>query len=127
MFVFTEPLWLQGWSLRGIGIVGGVVGLWALQAMGLRQLKVFPEVPGQRILIVFDPYRWVRHPMYNSVLLVTLVWILGSPLPYRILLWVGLLVTLSVKLRYEERLLMEQFPEYEIYRRQTKRLMPFVW
>lgn len=36
-----------GWSLRVILAVGGVVGLWALQVMGLRQVKVFPEVPGQ--------------------------------------------------------------------------------
>lgn len=65
--------------------------------------------------------------MYTSVLLVTLAWMLGNPLPYRILLWVGLVVTLSVKLRYEERLLRERFPEYEAYRGQTKRLIPFVW
>ena len=65
--------------------------------------------------------------MYTSVLLVALAWVLGSPLPYRILLWVGLIITLMVKLRYEERLLMERFPEYDAYRRQTKRLIPFVW
>ena len=65
--------------------------------------------------------------MYTSVLLVTLAWMLGSPLPYRMLLWVGLVMTLSVKLQYEERLLKERFPEYEAYRRQTKRLIPYVW
>ncbi|GJL69649.1 MAG: hypothetical protein NPIRA06_22840 [Nitrospirales bacterium] len=95
--------------------------------MGLRQVKVFPEVPGQGKLIVLGPYRWIRHPMYASVFLVTLAWTLGSPLPYCMLLWVGLLVTVSVKIRYEERLLMNRFPEYETYWRQTKRLIPFVW
>ena len=49
--------------------------------------------------------------MYTSVLLVTLVWTLGSPLPYCMLLWVGLVMTFSVKLLYEEHLLMKQFPE----------------
>jgi protein-S-isoprenylcysteine O-methyltransferase Ste14 len=127
MLAFTGPLLPPGWSLQVVLAVGGVVGLWALQVMGLRQVKVFPEVPGQGKLIVFGPYRWVRHPMYTSVLLVTLAWTLGSLLPYRILLWVGLVMTLSVKLRYEERLLMERFPEYETYRLQTKRLIPFVW
>ena len=95
--------------------------------MGLRQVKVFPEVPSQGKLIALGPYRWIRHPMYTSVLLVPLAWTLGSPLPYRLLLWVGLVMTLSAKLRYEERLLIERFPEYEAYRRQTKRLIPFVW
>jgi protein-S-isoprenylcysteine O-methyltransferase Ste14 len=127
MIAFTAPLWPSGWSLRAILLVAGVLGLWALQAMGLRQVKVFPEVHGRGKLIVLGPYRWVRHPMYTSVLLVTLAWMLGNPLPYRILLWVGLVMTLSVKLRYEERLLMERFGEYEAYRHQTKHLIPFVW
>lgn len=98
MIAFTGPLWPPGWSLRVILVGGGVVGLWALQVMGLRQVKIFPEVAGQAKLIVLGPYRWIRHPMYTSVLLVTLALTLGSPLPYRMLLWVGLLVTLSVKL-----------------------------
>ena len=127
VIALTGPLWPSGWILRSILGVGGVVGVWALQIMGLRQVKVFPEVAGQGKLVVLGPYRWVRHPMYTSVLLVTLAWVLGSPLSYRILLWVGLVITLSVKLHYEERLLLERFPEYEAYRRQTKRLIPFVW
>ncbi|HQU29297.1 MAG TPA: methyltransferase, partial [Nitrospirales bacterium] len=73
MFVFREPLGLQGWSFCGIGIVERVVGLWALPAMGRHQVKVFPEISVQGKLIVFGPYRWIRHPMYTSVLLVTLV------------------------------------------------------
>jgi protein-S-isoprenylcysteine O-methyltransferase Ste14 len=127
MIAFTGPLWPPDWSLRGILAGGGVVGLWALRVMGLRQVKVFPEVACQGKLIVVGPYRWVRHPMYTSVLLVTLAWVLGNPLTYRIILWVGLVMTLLIKLRYEERLLMERFPEYDAYRRQTTRLIPFVW
>lgn len=127
VIALTGPLWPPGWGIRGLLVVGGGVGLWALYIMGLRQVKVFPEVASQGKLIVSGPYRWVRHPMYTSVLLVTLAWTLGDPLSYRILLWVGLVMTLSVKLQYEERLLRERFPEYETYRRQTKRLIPFVW
>ena len=67
LIAFTGPLWPPGWSLRVILVRGGVVGLWALQAMELRQMKVFPEVPGQGKLIVLGPYRWIRHPMYTSV------------------------------------------------------------
>lgn len=124
---FTGPLWPSDWNLRGLLAAGGVVGLWALQVMGLRQVNVFPEVPFQRKFIVLGPYRWVRHPMYTSVLLVAMAWVLESPQSYRIILWAGLVMTLMVKLRYEESLLMERFPEYKAYRRQTKRLIPFVW
>ena len=47
LIVFIGPLWPQEWSLRGILGVSGLVGLWALQVMGLRQVKVFPEISGQ--------------------------------------------------------------------------------
>lgn len=122
LIVFTGLLWPQEWSLRGIGIVGGVVGLWALQVMGLRQVKVFPEVPGQGKLIVLGPYRWIRHPMYTSVLLVTL----GSPLSYRMLLWVGISFNLIGQTPVRKGPLMERFPEKEASRGQAKRLIPFV-
>ena len=127
VIALTGPLWPSGWILRSILGVGGVVGVWALQIMGLRQVKVFPEVAAQGSLIILGPYRWVRHPMYTSVLLVTLAWTLGNPLTYRIFLLLGLLITLLIKLQYEERLLMERYSAYEAYRRQTKRLIPFVW
>jgi protein-S-isoprenylcysteine O-methyltransferase Ste14 len=127
LIMFTGPLWPTHWGLRGLMVCGGGIGLWAFLTMGLENLRVFPEVPQHGRLVVHGPYRWVRHPMYTSVLLITLSWILGSPLSYRIMLWVGLLMILLVKLRYEESLLMERFPEYDAYRRQTKRLIPLVW
>lgn len=127
LILFAGPFWSTHWSLQGMMVLGGVIGLWAFLAMGLRNLRAFPEIPQHGWLVVHGPYRWVRHPMYTSVLVITLAWTVEHPLPFRMALWVGLVVTLWVKLRYEERLLMERFPEYEAYRRQTKRLIPFVW
>ena len=127
LILFAGPLWPTHWSLQGMMVLGGVIGLWAFLAMGLRNLRAFPEIPQHGWLVVHGPYRWVRHPMYTSVLVFTLGWTVEHPLPFRVALWGGLLVTLLIKLRYEESLLMERFPEYDNYRRQTKRLIPFVW
>jgi len=127
LIMFTGPLWPTHWSFRGMLVLGGVIGLWAFLAMGLGNIRAFPEFPQHGRLVVHGPYRWVRHPMYTSVLVITLAWMVEHPLPFRMVLWVGLVVTLWFKLRYEESLLMERFPEYDAYRRQTKRLIPFVW
>ena len=127
LIMFTGPLLPTYWSLRGVLVLGGVIGLWAFLAMGLRNLRAFPEIPQHGRLVVHGPYRWVRHPMYTSVLVITLAWMVEHPLPFRMALWVGLLMILLVKLRYEESLLIERFPEYDAYRRQAKRLIPFVW
>ena len=127
LIMIAGPLWPTHWGLRGMMVLGGAIGVWAFLSMGLRNLRAFPEIPQHGRLIVHGPYRWVRHPMYTSLLLITMAWMIEQPLPWRMILWVGLLMTLSVKLRYEESLLIERFPEYEIYRRQTKRLIPLVW
>jgi len=127
LIMFAGPFWPTHWSPQGTMVLGGVIGLWAFLAMGLRNLRAFPEIPQHGWLVVHGPYRWVRRPMYTSVLVITLAWTVEHPLPFRVVLWVGLVVTLWVKLRYEESLLMERFPEYDNYRRHIKRLIPFVW
>ena len=127
LIMFSGPLWPTHWGLRGMMVLGGIIGLWAFLAMGLGNIRPFPEIPQHGKLVVHGPYRWVRHPMYTSVLLVTLAWTLGNPLHYRILLWGGLVMTLSVKLRYEERLLLARFPSYEEYRLRTTRIIPFLF
>ena len=120
------PLWPTHWGLVGMLVLGGVIGLWSFLVMGLGNIRAFPEIPQRGRLVVDGPYRWVRHPMYTSLLLVTLAWTVEHPLPFRLILWIGLVVTLWVKLRHEEQLLLARFPSYERYRRETKRLIPFL-
>ncbi len=127
LIMVAGPLWPNHWSLQGMMVLGGVIALWAFLAMGLGNIRAFPEIPQHGRLVVHGPYRWVRHPMYTSVLVITLAWMMEYPFPFRMMLWGGLVVTLWIKLRYEESLLIERFPEYNNYRRQTKRLIPFVW
>ena len=115
------------WTLRGLLLVGGFVGLWALQSMGIRHLRIVPEISEKGRLVVHGPYRWIRHPMYTSVLLVTFAWMMTNPVWYRIGLWVILFVVLWIKLEYEERLLVGQFPAYASYQGQTSRLIPFLF
>ena len=107
-------------------LLGGVIGLWAFFAMGLGNIRAFPEIPQHGRLVVHGPYRWVRHPMYTSLLLITLAWVLVNPFPFRMILWVGLVATLWVKLNYEEQLLLARFSSYEEYRTRTKRIIPFL-
>lgn len=127
VIMFAGPLWPTHWGLKGMLIGGGVIGLWAFMAMGFGNIRAFPEIPLYGRLVVHGPYRWVRHPMYTSVLVITLAWMVEHPLPFRVGLWVGLVVTFWVKLGYEEQLLLARFPSYEEYRQRTKRLIPFLF
>jgi len=45
----------------------------------------------------------------------------------RAVLWLVLLIDLHFKFSYEEKLLIEKYPEYIDYKKKTKRLIPFIY
>ncbi len=79
-------------------------------------------------LIQTGPYRLVRHPIYMGVLLA----LVGSTLAHgelRGVLGVAMVAVAMVrKLRIEERFMQERFNnEYDLYKRHTAALIPFVF
>jgi protein-S-isoprenylcysteine O-methyltransferase Ste14 len=119
--ILTSRLWCQVVEVGGLAL-----GAWAVTAMGLRQLRAAPDVAAQARLVVNGPYRWIRHPMYAAVLLITAVLVTDNFTWWRLIVWLVLLLNLLEKLHFEETMLMQQFPEYAAYRQRTKRLIPFV-
>jgi protein-S-isoprenylcysteine O-methyltransferase Ste14 len=106
-----------------LGVLGAV---WSRRALAENWSAevVFKE---NHELIERGPYRFVRHPIYTSVLLM----ILGSTLiTGRLASWAGYLlfvVGFWVKLKQEEELLIRHFPApYAAYKSRVKALIPFV-
>lgn len=101
------------------------VSIWARQSFRAAQFSVMAE-PKAGPLLSTGPYRWIRHPMYASALLLLWASILGHF--SAILVIVGLLVTGVIALRIvtEEQFLRASFPDYGIYAQKTKRLIPFL-
>lgn len=124
--VLTGPLIASGpWIV--VQAAGGAVGLWALWTMRPSLRYVLPDVREDAPLLRSGPYAWVRHPMYSSLILLTLAMLVGDFSWLRLVFWVGLVINFDVKLRYEESLLRKHFPEYEEYRQTTARLVPRVY
>jgi len=127
VIALSGPLFLQGTAARILAIGGIVLGIWALFAMEFSNYQILPDVrPGARF-VTRGPYRWIRHPMYTAVLLLTLGWLVGAFVPWRLGLWCMHLVVLLVKLTVEERMLLAHFDEYSDYVGRSKRLIPFVF
>ena len=117
-------------ALAWAGVVLCVAGLafcvWARLALGSNWSGVVTFKGGHE-LITRGPYAIVRHPIYTGflIMIVGTVIVFGHvagiiALPF--IFW-----GLWIKLRYEEKLMLEKFPEaYAAYRRRVKRLVPFV-
>jgi protein-S-isoprenylcysteine O-methyltransferase Ste14 len=123
-FAFPLPLTLLPVTLITLAVA---IALWAMLTMRMGNFTIIPIPKQEAKLITNGPYRFARHPMYASVLLALLgvVILINTWIGYTI--WVLLFIDLYMKLRFEEKLLIEKFPEYEEYMKRTKRLLPYIW
>jgi protein-S-isoprenylcysteine O-methyltransferase Ste14 len=73
-------------------------------------------------------YGFMRHPIYTALLGMVAGTALAEGLGRWVLIFVGVLLFVSLKIRAEERLLSQEFPdEYARYRRAVPRLLPRPW
>lgn len=124
-----HPLAAAPWA-RGLQAAGVVLAFWAFAVMTIAQRRLFrisPDPTGHTALVRSGPYRWIRHPMYSSILMVVggAVADWGSATGW--VLFAALAGVLWSKLEFEERLLLARFPGYAAYRTQSWRLVPLVY
>jgi protein-S-isoprenylcysteine O-methyltransferase Ste14 len=117
------PAYATGALLIALGLVLVVAGGIQLGSA----LTPFPAPRGQGELVAAGVYRHARHPMYGGGILVAAGWSLlfGSILGGALTLL--LVAFFELKSRREEAWLVQRYPGYEAYRRQTKRrFLPFL-
>ena len=124
--VITGPIWATAVITVGLELLGFAVGFWALRTMTFRNLNILPDIRPGSGLVTHGPYRYIRHPMYSALLLVTLALVVDTFSTARLILWIILVSDLWLKLTHEERLLARYFGEYKDYQQRTKRLIPFL-
>ncbi|MEN8141607.1 MAG: isoprenylcysteine carboxylmethyltransferase family protein [Thermodesulfobacteriota bacterium] len=115
----------------GAGLLLGsslFLAAWSFSALRPGSFNIRPALRKGARLVKSGPYRYVRNPMYGSVLLAG-----GGVLFVNCSLWralTGLLLTLIVlvKVWLEERLLAEKFgADYESYKARTGLFLPTFW
>ncbi len=98
---------------------------WAVKVMRLGHFNIRPTIKSGALLITHGPYRYIRHPMYASLLLAGLGLLLITFSWLRLVIFFALWLVLYGKLRIEEKLLADHFPDYASYRKHTRMLFPW--
>lgn len=117
---------LEGVVLAALLAVSAVFGLGGVARLG-RNRTLFPRPRPGSELVITGVFRWVRHPLYLSVLAGSAAWVVHWNTPDGWALWLAGAVFLDAKARREERWLREQFPRYASYARRVRRLLPGVY
>lgn len=107
-------------------VLGLGFSVWARFMLG-RNWSGMVTVKENHVLITRGPYAWVRHPIYTGMLLALFgTAVVGGTLIGLLFMAVATLV-LWLKLRTEERFMLETFGEqYRAYRQRVKALIPYI-
>jgi protein-S-isoprenylcysteine O-methyltransferase Ste14 len=103
-----------------------LLGIWAIFIMKFN-FNVAPDLVSDAKLVMQGPYKFIRHPMYTSVLGIALCYIIDTFTLFNLIMFIVLLIDLLMKLNYEEKLIVKRFGEYAEYRKITKRIIPFIF
>ena len=109
-------------EMMGLGL-----GIWSIITMRPGNFNITPDPLSWSKLVRVGPYRIIRHPMYLALLLTTLPLIISSFSIFRLSIWIMLLLDLVLKIKYEEKLLLEAVDGYENYLNESHKIIPFIY
>ncbi len=125
--MFSGPLFANSILLVIIQAISLILGVWAVLVMRIGNFNIVPIPVKNGVFISSGPYHVIRHPMYTSLFLFVIPELIGDFSFLRLGAFFALIITLVVKLNYEEKQLMLKFEEYATYRMRTKRIIPCVY
>jgi protein-S-isoprenylcysteine O-methyltransferase Ste14 len=123
----AAPAFLSGSAALGawvLALAGTALGGWALASNRPGNFNVHPLPREGGHLVQHGPYRWIRHPMYSSVLLFALAAAWGGGGPWGWLGAVALAAVLVRKAGLEEHWMLARHPAYAAYRARSRGFVP---
>ncbi len=89
-------------------------------------LTASPVPRAHASLVTTGVYGLARHPIYTGLMVGGLGLTMFGASPWHVTAWVALVLLLSAKTRWEERMLMAEHPDYRDYAARVGRFVPGV-
>lgn len=129
---FAIFLTISSWKANGIALqvmegFGIFLAVWAVYVMKKSKINIAPQPRKGAILVQSGPYKVIRHPMYTSIIIAVTPLIISHWDLDMFIFLMFLYVNLILKLRFEEKLLLNFFPSYKEYKKKTWKIIPFLY
>jgi protein-S-isoprenylcysteine O-methyltransferase Ste14 len=126
LIIFSK--WISpNYYLSTIQILGFIVASWAIWEMNKSKINISPTPRKDLVLIKSGPYKLVRHPMYLSLILTLTPAIISYYNILNLAIFIIFLINLFFKMFFEESLLKKYFSNYNIYMKDSWRLIPYIF
>jgi protein-S-isoprenylcysteine O-methyltransferase Ste14 len=99
---------------------------WARHSFQPGQFNIHAE-PKEGQMISSGPYKFIRHPMYASALVIIWSGILGHLSLITFLIGVVVSVVIFLRIITEEKYLRANYPSYKDYSNKTKLILPYIF
>ncbi len=108
-------------QLSSVGLM-----IWARLTFGLRSFHATANTTKGE-LVTKGPYKWLRHPIYASIIYFTWACLISFPFIWTFIAVVLITMGLLLRIILEEKSLMTNYTEYASYSKRTKRLIPYLF
>jgi|SRR5215204_48809 len=117
------PAWTR-WAGVALLVVASLLMIWVFRSLG-SNLTDTVVTRQKHTLVLHGPYRWIRHPLYTTVVLLSVAIALICANWFLILTGILTFVVLVIRTRTEERNLLARFGDgYQAYMDRTGRFLP---
>ena len=103
-------------------IIALIILLVAIKDLG-RNLSPFPRPIKNSNLVTTGIYRFTRHPMYYSLIFISIGFFIIKLSIYYLFLTISLALMIKFKIALEEKYLMNKFKNYSLYKNEVKNLI----
>ncbi|NOX15126.1 MAG: DUF1295 domain-containing protein [Epsilonproteobacteria bacterium] len=110
----------------GIFIVGFIIGIYAIYNNQLHNFNIISEIKDGASLVTHGMYKYIRHPMYFSVILMMFGVIIYNINIRNIVIYLLLVLVVILKAKKEELLWNQTSSQYSAYKEKTKMIIPFI-
>ena len=125
-FVDLPLIFTNGFLLILLALAASL-GLYSIYNLGFDNLSTFPEPKKGARHVQEGAYKFIRHPMYTSLIIFGLIFVLSNPGFLNTIIYLILIYVLDTKASYEEGFLAKIYPTYKTYAENTKKFIPFVY